>query len=221
MDIRVTSTVVEIATGDLRQALAFYRLLGLDVPEPDGPHVEVELPGGNTLAFDEEEITAGMHPGWTPPTQQGRVALAFRVSDPSQVDALFERITAAGNPGALKPFDQPRCAAEPQDAPQHRGPVAVHRDALTLQCAARPADVACHIGYGAAVFETVGDVVQLAKRPRRRLLRRLVGGKGSGKLDQRAVPRALDAELHQRNTGVAQLRCRNAEQPGQGSWPKP
>ena len=75
MDIQVTSTVVEIATKDLRRALDFYRLLGLDVPEPDGPHVEVELPGGNRLAFDDEEIIAGMHPGWTPPTQQGRVAI--------------------------------------------------------------------------------------------------------------------------------------------------
>ena len=107
MDIRVTSTVVEIATKDLQRALDFYRLLGLDIPQAQGPHVEVELPGGNTLAFDNEEIIAGMHPGWTPPTQQGRVALAFRVSDPSHVDALFGRITAAGHLGALEPFDAP------------------------------------------------------------------------------------------------------------------
>ena len=107
MDIQVTSTVVEIAVKDLQRALDFYRLLGLDIPEPDGPHVEVELPGGNKLAFDNEEIIAGMHPGWTPPTQPGRLALAFRMSDPSGVDALFERLTAAGHPGALKPFDAP------------------------------------------------------------------------------------------------------------------
>ncbi len=107
MDIRVASTVVEIATKDLQGSLDFYRLLGLDVPEPDGPHVEVELPGGNKLAFDKEEIIAGMHPGWTPPTQPGRVALAFALSKPSEVDALFERLTAAGHPGALEPFDAP------------------------------------------------------------------------------------------------------------------
>ena len=107
MDIRVASTVVEIATNDLHRALAFYRLLGLDVPEPEGPHVEVELPGGNKLAFDNEEIIAGMHPGWTPPTQPGRVALAFAVSKPAEVDALFERLTGAGHPGALEPFDAP------------------------------------------------------------------------------------------------------------------
>ena len=107
MDIRVTSTVVEIATKDMARAIDFYRLLGLDVPDPDGPHVEVELPGGNRLAFDDEEIIAGMHPGWTPPTKPGRLALAFEMSDPSGVDALYEKITDAGYLGSLKPFDAP------------------------------------------------------------------------------------------------------------------
>lgn len=107
MDIRVTSAVVEMAVKEMQPTLDFYRLLGLDIPDADGPHVEVELPGGNRLAFDDEEIIAGMHPGWTPPSQQGRVALAFRVAEPAQVDALFEMLTGAGHPGTLKPFDAP------------------------------------------------------------------------------------------------------------------
>ena len=37
----------------------------------------------------------------------GRVALAFKVAEPEQVDALFELITGAGHPGTLKPFDAP------------------------------------------------------------------------------------------------------------------
>jgi catechol 2,3-dioxygenase-like lactoylglutathione lyase family enzyme len=108
MDIRLTSTVVEIVAKDLKRSLEFYRQLGLPVPDPDGPHVEVELPGGNKLAFDTEEVIAGMHPGWTPPTSSaGRVAIAFGLGSPSDVDALFERLTAAGHPGTLKPFDAP------------------------------------------------------------------------------------------------------------------
>jgi uncharacterized glyoxalase superfamily protein PhnB len=69
--------------------------------------VEVGLPGGNRLAFDDEDIIAGMHSGWTPPTQQGRVALAFEVTAPSEVDALFAKVTRAGHPGPLEPFDAP------------------------------------------------------------------------------------------------------------------
>ena len=107
MDIHISATVVEIVSADLPRSLAFYRLLGLAVPDPEVPHVEVELPGGNRLAFDTEDTIAGMHPGWTPPTSAGRVALAFGVDSPAHVDALFERLTEEGHPGTLKPFDAP------------------------------------------------------------------------------------------------------------------
>lgn len=107
MALNLNSTVIEIVTADLNRALDFYRLLGLAVPEPDGPHVEVALPGGNRLAFDTEEVIAGMHDGWTPPTGPGRVALAFGVGSPAEVDELYARLTDAGHPGTLKPFDAP------------------------------------------------------------------------------------------------------------------
>jgi catechol 2,3-dioxygenase-like lactoylglutathione lyase family enzyme len=107
MPVQLTSTVVEIVAKDLRRALDFYRLLGLELPEPDGPHVEVALPGGNTLAFDTEEVIAGMHARWTPPTGAGRVAIAFGLAAPAEVDELYERLTGAGHPGTLKPFDAP------------------------------------------------------------------------------------------------------------------
>jgi hypothetical protein len=76
-------------------------------PEPEGPHVEVALPEGNTLASDTEEVIAGMHPGWSPPTGPGRVAIAFGVKAPRDVDVVFRRLTAAGLPGTLTPFDAP------------------------------------------------------------------------------------------------------------------
>lgn len=107
MDVHVTSTVIEIVAKDIDRSLEFYRLLGLTVPALEGPHVEVELPGGNRLAFDTEEVIAGMHAGWTPPHGAGRVAIAFGLAAPEQVDTLFESLTAAGHPGTLKPFDAP------------------------------------------------------------------------------------------------------------------
>ncbi|OBC16288.1 glyoxalase [Mycobacterium sp. 852013-50091_SCH5140682] len=107
MPVEFTSTVVEIVAKDLHRSLEFYRLLGLAVPEPDGPHVEVALPGGNTLAFDTEDVIAGMHADWAPPTSAGRVAIAFGLAAPAQVDDLYERLTAAGHAGTLKPFDAP------------------------------------------------------------------------------------------------------------------
>jgi catechol 2,3-dioxygenase-like lactoylglutathione lyase family enzyme len=109
MAIHLTSTVFEIFANDLQRSLDFYRLLGLSVPDSDGsPHVAVELPGGNTLSFDTEETIAGMHPGWTPPDSSSRgQALAFGVDSPEGVDELFEKITAAGHPATLPPYDAP------------------------------------------------------------------------------------------------------------------
>jgi len=107
MDIRVTSTVFQIFASELQRSLDFYRLLGLAVPDPEGPHVAVELPGGKTLSFDTDETIAGMHPGWAPPPSVGRVALAFGLGSPAEVDALFDKLTAAGHAGTLKPYDAP------------------------------------------------------------------------------------------------------------------
>lgn len=107
MDIRPTSAAIEIVTSDLNRSLDFYRLLGLPIAEPDGPHVEVELPGGNRLLFDIEDTIAGMHPGWSPPTSAGRLTLAFGFTDAAGVDAVFGRLTEAGHHGSLEPFDAP------------------------------------------------------------------------------------------------------------------
>lgn len=103
----MTSTVVEIVARDLPSSLDFYRRLGLNVPDPQGPHVEVALPGGNKLAFDTEEVIAGMHADWMPPNGPGRVAIAFGFTQPADVDAVFARLTTAGHPGPLAPFDAP------------------------------------------------------------------------------------------------------------------
>ncbi|MGV0603204.1 VOC family protein [Mycolicibacterium sp. XJ1904] len=109
MDIRPTSAVFQVFTSDLDRSLAFYRLLGLAVPEQDGPpHVVVELPGGNTLSFDVDATIADMHPGWTPPSPpRSRVALAVGVASSGAVDALFEKVTAAGHNGLLRPYNAP------------------------------------------------------------------------------------------------------------------
>jgi len=109
MAAQLISTVVQIFAKDVPRSIAFYRLLGLPVPEPEGsdPHVAVELPGGNRLSFDAEQTITGMHPEWVPPDSAGRVALAFGLESPADVDAMFDRLTHAGHPGALQPYAAP------------------------------------------------------------------------------------------------------------------
>jgi catechol 2,3-dioxygenase-like lactoylglutathione lyase family enzyme len=109
MSAQLTATVVQVFAKDVQRSIAFYRLLGLRVPEPEGPdpHVDVELPGGNRLSFDAEGTITGMHPDWTPPDSAGRVALAFGLVSPAEVDSMFERLTMAGHPASLTPYDAP------------------------------------------------------------------------------------------------------------------
>ena len=87
--------VVGIVVADMARALAFYRLLGLDIPTAADAdtHVDVGLPGGLRLAFDTEETIASFHPAWKPGTGGGRVSLAFALPDPAAVDAAYEQLT--------------------------------------------------------------------------------------------------------------------------------
>lgn len=99
---------IGIVTTDMPASLAFYRLLGLDVPAgaESAPHVEVALPGGMRVLWDTEEVMRSFDPAWTRPAGGGeRVGLAFRCAGPAQVDAVYEALTGAGHRGHLKPWD--------------------------------------------------------------------------------------------------------------------
>ncbi len=107
MSIEARFDLVGIVVADMATTLAFYRLLGVMVPEgADGEaHVEVALPGGLRLAFDTEETIRSFHPDRRPPAPGGRVGLAFRLPDPAAVDAAYATLTGAGHHGELAPFD--------------------------------------------------------------------------------------------------------------------
>lgn len=109
MEITAELDAIGIVVSDMAATLAFYRLLGLPVPDgaEDAPHVEVALAGGVRLMFDTEDTIRSFLPGFVPPTSAGRVGLAVRLPEPTAVDALYERVTEAGHHGELAPFDAP------------------------------------------------------------------------------------------------------------------
>ena len=95
---------------DMGQALAFYRELGLDVPEEAAkdPHVDAELPGGLRLMWDTVETVRSFDPDWQPPPSGGpKIALAFRLDNAAEVDAAYERLLALGHEGHKAPWDAP------------------------------------------------------------------------------------------------------------------
>ncbi|GAB2912062.1 VOC family protein [Streptomyces mayteni] len=99
--------LIGIVTDDLAASLAFYRRLGLDVPEgaENQPHVEATLPGGLRFAWDTVETIRSFLPDWKPVPGAQRIGIAFRCADAAAVDALYAELTAAGHLGEKAPWD--------------------------------------------------------------------------------------------------------------------
>lgn len=100
--------MIGLVVEDLAASLAFYRRLGLDLPADaeNEPHVEATLPGGLRIAFDPVSTITSFDPSWAP-SGSPRVALAFLVGDPAEVDTLHDELVADGATSHLAPFDAP------------------------------------------------------------------------------------------------------------------
>ncbi len=81
---------IDIVVADMGAALAFYRALGLTVPDgAEGEmQVQVPTPGGATLGFLAEAAMRQSNPAWVQPVGQ-RVTFACRCDSPAEVDAVY------------------------------------------------------------------------------------------------------------------------------------
>jgi uncharacterized glyoxalase superfamily protein PhnB len=93
-----------IVSSDLARSIRFYRLLGLDFPEGEQPHVEAVLPNGLRLMLDSEDVVRGFRPDWQRVTGN-QLALAFECESAAEVDATYARVAEAGFPGEKEPWD--------------------------------------------------------------------------------------------------------------------
>jgi catechol 2,3-dioxygenase-like lactoylglutathione lyase family enzyme len=101
--------LIGIVVEDMGRSLAFYRELGVDLPEEaDGqPHVEATLPGGMRLALDTQETIRSFDSDWRPATGGPQIGLAFLLESPSEVDSAYEHLTSLGYEGHKAPWDAP------------------------------------------------------------------------------------------------------------------
>ena len=95
---------IGIATRDMAESVRFYRLLGVDVPDPGGEHLEATLANGLRLMWDDVELLKQLNDLWVEPTGH-RTAFAFECSSPSEVDELYQRILEGGFRGGREPWD--------------------------------------------------------------------------------------------------------------------
>ena len=96
---------IGITVADMARSIAFYRLLGLDVPEtPDEGHVDAFLPNGVRLMLDSEEVVRSFLPEWQR-NDGNQIALALECSSPAEVDQIYARVVDAGFVGEKEPWD--------------------------------------------------------------------------------------------------------------------
>jgi catechol 2,3-dioxygenase-like lactoylglutathione lyase family enzyme len=94
---------------DMEVAVAFYRRLGLTIPDTDpawqAHHRSAQLPGGLDLDLDSEIFARVWNRGWPGSGGGAMGVLGFRLPSRDAVDAVYADLTGAGAPGQQEPFD--------------------------------------------------------------------------------------------------------------------
>ena len=104
MGIRVAT--LGLIVDDMATSLAFYRLLGLELPPEADTEDHVELggneEGGLGLAWDTVTLIRQIDPAWT--GAAGKVGVAFRCDSPEEVNEKYAALDALGY-GHNAPWD--------------------------------------------------------------------------------------------------------------------
>jgi catechol 2,3-dioxygenase-like lactoylglutathione lyase family enzyme len=97
--------MVVLYARDLERTIAFYRLLGLEVPDPfpDRPVSLLRTGSGVSFVFTTERTARLFDPAWVRPEGGYQQVLEFVVDDDAAVDAAWAALTAAGHHGRTPP----------------------------------------------------------------------------------------------------------------------
>jgi len=104
---------VNVVVRDMDATLAFYRKLGLAVPDggyewPPGSgakHVDVKFPSGVRLEFDNIPMAKLWHAGWREHGHGSKTVLGVSLPSREAVDERYAELTAAGYTGCQPPYD--------------------------------------------------------------------------------------------------------------------
>jgi uncharacterized glyoxalase superfamily protein PhnB len=103
-------TQVNIVARTFDETLGFYRLLGLDFPEPVNQppgalHATTGLGAGIAIEIDNGHLVRLYSAGHRHGEDDSSVVLGFSVSSRAEVDEIYARLVAAGHPGRQPPYD--------------------------------------------------------------------------------------------------------------------
>ncbi len=96
-----------IVVADMGRSVAFYRALGLPVPDgaDSAPHAEIDLGGGIRFLIDTQSTIRSFDRSWITPTGSARAGLALECTDPAEVDSTYASMVERGFAGHLAPWD--------------------------------------------------------------------------------------------------------------------
>lgn len=96
---------INMVVSDMDASIAFYRRLGLTIPDSDPNfqphHRSAQLPGDIDLDFDSVEFARHWDKGW----KGGMGVLGFKVDSRERVDEIYVDLTSAGYQGQQEPYD--------------------------------------------------------------------------------------------------------------------
>lgn len=103
---------VNLFVADMAAAVAFYRLLELEVPDPfewpigsGARHVEVHSDHGCYLALDNHPQARIWNSLFNPDRGEGNAVIGLLVDSRDDVDRLYDNVRAAGHPVGQEPYD--------------------------------------------------------------------------------------------------------------------
>jgi uncharacterized glyoxalase superfamily protein PhnB len=113
---RPTLNQLNIVSGNVDASIAFYRRLGVEIPDPriwrtaTGVHhvsaIEADSTEAATLDLDSTAFAQKWNKGWAGRQDlAGRVVVGFSVSSREEVDRLYGEMTVAGHRGLQAPWD--------------------------------------------------------------------------------------------------------------------
>ena len=100
--------MLNLVVADMGASLAFYRRLGIAVPDGQdaaAAHVQLRMPGGISLELDTAESARLWHAGWRADPAGVSVVIGFSLPTREAVDARYSQLTSAGYAGRQPPFD--------------------------------------------------------------------------------------------------------------------
>lgn len=100
---------VTIIVKDLGKSIAFYRMLGLDIPDgmENESFVDCTSESSTCICLVPETTVQQHRPGWKYPTTNGAISLQFKCSNQGDVDVLYTKFMNENYRSSMLPYNTP------------------------------------------------------------------------------------------------------------------